>query len=71
MPEIIDSVACGFLPLPWGQPNIKYGYRVAGPYDPSLGLRYNPHKLLIDPYAHALSGTFKWHEALFGFADAG
>lgn len=68
MPEIVDGVAFGFLPSPHGKPGLNYGYRVAGPYEPALGLRYNPHKLLIDPYARALSGAFVWHDALFGFA---
>ena len=44
-----------------------YGYRVHGPYEPELGLRCNPHKLLIDPYARRLDGGFEWHEAVFGY----
>jgi glycogen operon protein len=39
------------------QPGQLYGYRVEGPYEPAQGLRFNPHKLLIDPYARALAGT--------------
>jgi isoamylase len=52
-------------------PNIKpgqlYGYRVYGPYEPQKGFRFNPHKLLIDPYAKAIAGTVHWHDALFGY----
>ncbi len=68
MPQLTNGVACGFLPAPAGVPGLKYGYRVAGPYDPVHGLRSNPHKLLVDPYARALTGAFHWHESLFAFA---
>lgn len=44
-----------------------YGYRVHGPYEPQNGLRYNPNKLLIDPYAKAISGTIDWHDSLFSY----
>lgn len=44
-----------------------YGFRVQGPYDPSSGHRFNENKLLIDPYAKAISGTVRWHDALFGY----
>jgi len=40
---------------------------VHGPYDPARGHRFNPHKLLIDPYARQLSGRLRWHDALFGY----
>lgn len=53
--------------LPGCIPGQRYGYRVHGPYDPQKGLRFNPHKLLIDPYARALSGRFSWSEAVFDF----
>ena len=46
--------------LQGGVPGQVYGYRVHGPYDPAAGQRFNPAKLLIDPYAHALSGRFDW-----------
>ncbi len=46
-----------------------YGYRVSGPYDPLLGLRFNPAKLLIDPYAKALTGRVRWGDALFAYRD--
>jgi len=48
-------------------PGQLYGYRVYGSYDPHQGHRYNPNKLLIDPYAKAISGTIRWHESLFGY----
>ncbi|MFC5067550.1 glycogen debranching protein GlgX [Flaviflagellibacter deserti] len=44
-----------------------YGYRVHGPYDPARGHRFNPHKLLIDPYARLLSGKLRWHDAMWGY----
>ena len=42
--------------LPQVQPGQKYGYRVHGPYDPDTGNRFNPNKLLLDPYAKAVHG---------------
>ncbi|ASO21369.1 glycogen operon protein [Actinoalloteichus hoggarensis] len=58
--------------LPGVGPGQRYGYRVTGPYAPAEGLRCNPNKLLIDPYAKSVDGTLDWHESLFGyhFADA-
>jgi isoamylase len=53
--------------LPGVEPGQRYGYRVYGPYDPSRGLRCNPHKLLLDPYARAVDGDIKWHPALYGY----
>ncbi|TDQ10024.1 glycogen debranching protein GlgX [Pedobacter metabolipauper] len=49
------------------QPGQCYGYRVHGPYNPKHGERYNPNKLLIDPYAKAISGAVDWHDSLFGY----
>jgi glycogen operon protein len=49
------------------RPGQLYGYRVHGPYDPRAGHRFNPHKLLIDPYARQLFGRIRWHDALFGY----
>ncbi len=46
-------------------PGQLYGYRVYGPYEPQNGHRFNPHKLLIDPYAKSIAGTIQWHNALF------
>ena len=53
--------------LPGIQPGQLYGYRVHGPFEPENGHRFNPHKVLIDPYARAISGTIHWHDALFGY----
>ena len=53
--------------LPEIRPGQLYGYRVHGPYDPKAGHRFNPSKLLIDPYAKALTGVVKWSEAMFGY----
>ncbi|QWT22899.1 glycogen debranching protein GlgX [Subtercola sp. PAMC28395] len=53
--------------LPQVQPGQRYGYRVYGPYDPANGLRFNPHKLLLDPYAKATSGTIDWDQSLFSY----
>ncbi|WP_161888075.1 glycogen debranching protein GlgX [Pontibacter russatus] len=53
--------------LPGLKPGQLYGYRVHGPYEPEQGNRYNANKLLIDPYAKAISGTVEWHDSLFGY----
>ena len=55
----------GFLPSV--QPGQLYGYRVYGPDKPAEGKRYNPHKLLLDPYAKAVSGQIEWGQSLFGY----
>ncbi len=54
--------------LPEARPGQLYGYRVHGPYQPSAGHRFNPAKLLIDPYAKAIAGTLRWSDALLGYA---
>ena len=53
--------------LPGIKPGQLYGYRVHGPYDPINGHRFNPAKLLIDPYAKAIAGTIEWDDSLFGY----
>ncbi|WP_171055464.1 MULTISPECIES: glycogen debranching protein GlgX [unclassified Nonomuraea] len=53
--------------LPGIGPGQRYGYRVHGPYDPARGLRCNPAKLLLDPYAMAIEGGVRWHEAAYGY----
>jgi isoamylase len=53
--------------LPGVEPGQRYGYRVYGPYDPSRGLRCNPHKLLLDPYARAVDADIEWHPALYAY----
>ncbi len=63
--ECTEHVWHGYLPQ--ARPGLTYGYRVHGPYDPAHGLRFNPHKLLLDPYAKAIVGTVRWHDSLFGY----
>jgi glycogen operon protein len=53
--------------LPEARPGLLYGYRVHGPYRPEQGLRFNPNKLLIEPYAKRLEGTLLWSDAHFGY----
>jgi glycogen operon protein len=53
--------------LPDFEPGLIYGYRVDGPYDPRNGHRFNVNKLLIDPYARAITGLLEWHDSLFGY----
>ncbi|MCF6733649.1 glycogen debranching protein GlgX [Blastococcus sp. KM273129] len=53
--------------LPAVGPGQRYAYRVHGPYQPSAGLRCNPAKLLLDPYAKAIEGPLDWNESLFGY----
>ena len=53
--------------LPDARPGQFYGYRVHGPYDPARGHRFNAAKLLIDPYAKAISGEIRWSNALFAY----
>ena len=54
--------------LPGIGPGQRYGYRVHGPYDPLAGHRYNPAKLLLDPYTRAVDGGVTLHPSLFGYA---
>ncbi|QFU08414.1 Glycogen debranching enzyme [Rhodobacteraceae bacterium THAF1] len=65
LPMMEGGVWFGYLPNVG--PGQRYGYRVHGPYAPERGHRFNPHKLLIDPYARQLDGTVQWHDALFGY----
>ncbi len=65
LPEYTDEVWHGYLPD--ARPGTVYGYRVHGPYEPEAGHRFNPHKLLLDPYAEALVGQIKWSDAHFGY----
>ncbi|MEP9361449.1 glycogen debranching protein GlgX [Nocardioides sp. CN2-186] len=53
--------------LPGIAPGTRYGYRVDGPWEPSRGYRFNPHKLLLDPYAQATAGTMRPEPAMFGY----
>ncbi len=65
LPERTHDTWHGYVP--GLKPGHCYGYRVHGAYDPRAGHRFNPHKLLLDPYATSLRGEFRWHEACFGF----
>jgi isoamylase len=53
--------------LPEVRPGQRYGYRVHGPFDPANGHRFNPAKLLLDPYAKAIDGAIRWSDAIFGY----
>jgi isoamylase len=76
-PQDIQPIACipveertdqvWHVYLPEGMPGQYYGYRVHGPYDPAQGHRFNPAKVLLDPYAKALSGTIQWSDEMFGY----
>jgi isoamylase len=66
LPEYTDEVWHGYLPE--ARPGTVYGYRVHGPYDPAAGHRFNPNKLLLDPYARQVIGSLTWSPALFGYA---
>ncbi|WP_128253268.1 glycogen debranching protein GlgX [Falsirhodobacter deserti] len=69
MPIMEGGIWHGYLPgIRPGQP---YGYRVHGPYEPENGHRFNPNKLLLDPYAREIVGHTKWDESLFGYALPG
>src|SRR3984885_4607911 len=65
LPEHTDQVWHGYLPE--ARPGLLYGYRVYGPYEPLKGFRFNPNKLLLDPYAKQLLGTLRWSDAHFGY----
>jgi isoamylase len=65
LPQRTDQVWHGYLK--GVKPGQLYGYRVHGPYAPERGHRFNPNKLLIDPYARRLHGRISWHDALFGY----
>jgi isoamylase len=60
-----DHVWHGFLPDV--RPGQLYGYRVEGPYDPAKGHRFNPNKVLLDPYAKAIVGEVQWANEMFGY----
>jgi isoamylase len=65
LPECTDEIWHGYLPE--ARPGLLYGYRAYGPYEPRHGHRFNPHKLLLDPYAKQLAGELRWSDALFGY----
>jgi isoamylase len=65
LPEQTDQIWHGYVPgvLP-GQ---LYGYRVHGPHDPAKGHRFNPHKVVLDPYAKAIGRTITWGDEMYGY----
>src|SRR3954468_9073825 len=65
LPEYTDEVWHGYLPS--ARPGTVYGYRVHGPYEPDAGHRFNPNKLVLDPYAKQLVGRLRWGPELFGY----
>jgi isoamylase len=65
LPSYTDQVWHGYVPD--ARPGLRYGYRVYGPYDPAAGHRFNPNKLLLDPYARAIAGPLRWSDAHFGY----
>ncbi|URX62101.1 glycogen debranching protein GlgX [Luteibacter anthropi] len=65
LPEYTDEIWHGYLP--GVRPGQLYGYRVHGPYEPEQGHRFNPNKLLIDPYARELAGELTWCDELYGY----
>jgi isoamylase len=65
LPEYTDEVWHGYLPEAY--PGLLYGYRVHGPYEPAAGHRFNPNKLLLDPYAKALRGQLRWSDAHYAY----
>jgi glycogen operon protein len=65
MPDCCNGIWHGYLE--GARPGQCYGYRAYGPYEPKQGLRFNHHKLLLDPYARGLAGTLRWHNALYGY----
>jgi isoamylase len=65
LPEQTDMVWHGFLPD--ARPNQLYGYRVHGPYEPQSGHRFNPHKVVMDPYAKSVARTVRWDDRMFGY----
>jgi glycogen operon protein len=63
--EQTDQIWHLYIPGLW--PGQHYGYRVYGPYEPEAGHRFNPNKLVIDPYAKSIAGTIEWSDAMFGY----
>ncbi len=65
LPECSDLIWHGYLPEV--RPGQLYGYRVHGPYDPKSGHRFNPHKVVLDPYAKAIGRSLHWGDEVFGY----
>ena len=65
LPEHTDMVWHGYLPD--ARPGQLYGYRVHGPYDPGAGHRFNPNKVVLDPYAKSIGRQVRWDDSVFGY----
>jgi len=65
LPEYTDTIWHGYIPDV--HPGSVYGLRVHGPYEPNEGHRFNPNKLLLDPYARGHTGELKWGPECFGY----
>ncbi len=65
LPEYTNQIFHGYIPDV--HPGTFYGYRVHGPYEPDVGHRFNPNKLLLDPYARAHACELTWNPAVFGY----
>jgi glycogen operon protein len=65
LPEQTEFVWHGYLPD--AHPGQLYGYRVHGPYEPAKGHRFNPNKVVLDPYAKAIGRDLTWDDSLFGY----
>ena len=65
LPERTNLVWHGYLPD--ARPGWLYGFRVQGPYEPAQGHRFNPHKVLLDPYAKAVARPTVWSDELHGY----
>ncbi|MEA2736580.1 MAG: isoamylase, partial [Humisphaera sp.] len=65
LPEHTDMVWHGYLPDI--EPGQLYGYRIHGPYEPAKGHRFNPNKIILDPYAKAIGRDVRWDDSLFGY----
>ncbi len=69
LPEVDGYCWHGYVPAM--RPGSRYGFRVYGAYEPEKGLRCNPSKLLLDPYAKAVDGEVAWHPALYPYVREG
>jgi glycogen operon protein len=65
LPEYTNEIWHGYIP--GLQAGTRYGYRVHGPFNPEAGHRFNPNKLLIDPYARQIEGEIQWGQATYGY----
>lgn len=68
LPELTNQVWHGYLPKT--APGTVYGYRVHGPWQVHLGHRFNPYKLLLDPYCRQLTGQFSWSDTHYAYDTA-